>query len=74
MARSYETLEMTRPAEWVVQVQLNRPGKSNAMNIQTFWRWGTGHQRWGGCWRVFIDHKLLIRLMSTSLQGAPELL
>ena len=48
MARSYETLEMTRPAEWVVQVQLNRPEKSNAMNIQTFWRWGTGHQRWGG--------------------------
>ena len=38
MARSYETLEVTRPAEWVVQVQLNRPEKNNAMNIQTFWR------------------------------------
>ena len=38
MACSYETLEVTRPAEWVVQVQLNRPEKSNAMNIQTFWR------------------------------------
>ena len=37
MARSYETLEVTRPAEWVVQVQLNRPEKSNAMN-RPFWR------------------------------------
>ena len=37
MARSYETLEVTKPAEWVVQVQLNRPEKSNAMN-RTFWR------------------------------------
>ena len=37
MARSYETLEVTRPAEWVVQVQLNRPEKSNAMN-RAFWR------------------------------------
>ena len=38
MACSYETLEVTRPAEWVVQVQLNRPEKNNAMNIQIFWR------------------------------------
>ncbi len=34
----YETLEVTRPQEWVVQVQLNRPEKSNAMN-RAFWRY-----------------------------------
>lgn len=29
---SYEVLQVSRPAERVVHVQLNRPDKSNAMN------------------------------------------
>ena len=32
----FETLEVTRPSEWVVRVQLNRPDKSNAMNMAFF--------------------------------------
>ena len=35
-ALKFETLEVTRPSEWVVQVQLNRPDKSNAMNMAFF--------------------------------------
>ncbi|KAL5480116.1 hypothetical protein EMCRGX_G023738 [Ephydatia muelleri] len=34
---SYETLKVTSPREGVVQVELNRPSKSNAMN-RAFWR------------------------------------
>lgn len=34
---SYETLSVTKPSEWVYQVELNRPDKSNAMN-RAFWR------------------------------------
>ena len=35
-SRQFETLEVTRPSEWVIQVQLDRPEKSNAMNIAFF--------------------------------------
>ena len=34
----YETLHLTRPVEYVVQVELNRPKKRNAMNGQ-FWKY-----------------------------------
>ena len=33
----YETLHLSRPVEYVVQVELNRPDKRNAMNFP-FWR------------------------------------
>ncbi len=33
----YETLELSRPKEYIVQVNLNRPNKRNAMN-NSFWR------------------------------------
>lgn len=38
---SYEVLQVSRPAEHVVHVQLNRPDKSNAMN-RAFIRCGHG--------------------------------
>ena len=34
---SYETLSLSRPKDYVVQVHLNRPEKRNAMN-SAFWR------------------------------------
>ena len=34
----FETLKVTRPKDFVVHVELNRPEKRNAMN-QAFWRW-----------------------------------
>ena len=34
----YETLAVSQPREWVTEVRLNRPEKSNAMN-QTFWKY-----------------------------------
>jgi Delta3,5-Delta2,4-dienoyl-CoA isomerase len=33
---AFETLSLSRPAEYVLEVALNRPDKSNAMN-RTFW-------------------------------------
>lgn len=33
----FETLNVTRPREFVVQVEMNRPKKLNAMN-RAFWR------------------------------------
>ncbi|CAH1792162.1 unnamed protein product [Owenia fusiformis] len=33
----FETLKVTKPKEWVLQVELNRPEKRNAMN-RAFWR------------------------------------
>lgn len=33
----FETLNVTRPKEFVVQVEMNRPKKLNAMN-RAFWR------------------------------------
>ena len=35
---TYETLHLSRPVEYVVQVELNRPKKRNAMNGQ-FWKY-----------------------------------
>lgn len=37
METSYETLRLSKPADFVCQVELNRPDKRNAMN-PTFWR------------------------------------
>lgn len=34
----FETLNVTRPKEFVVQVEMNRPKKLNAMNRE-FWRY-----------------------------------
>jgi len=36
-AYTFETLAVSKPEEHVIQVELNRPEKRNAMN-QTFWR------------------------------------
>ena len=38
METSYETLRLSKPADFVCQVELNRPDKRNAMN-PTFWRY-----------------------------------
>ena len=35
---TYETLHLSRPVEYVVQVELNRPEKRNALNGQ-FWKY-----------------------------------
>ena len=35
----YETLLLSRPKDYVIQVELNRPDKRNAMN-KSFWRYG----------------------------------
>ena len=35
----YETLLLSRPKDNVIQVELNRPDKRNAMN-KSFWRYG----------------------------------
>jgi hypothetical protein len=35
---SYETLAVSQPSPYVTRVQLNRPQKSNAMNMP-FWRY-----------------------------------
>ena len=37
-ASQFKTLNVTRPREYVVQVELNRPEKLNAMNTD-FWRY-----------------------------------
>ena len=37
-ASQFKTLSVTRPSEYVVQVELNRPEKLNAMNTD-FWRY-----------------------------------
>ena len=37
----YETLLLSRPADHVIQVELNRPEKRNAMN-KAFWRYTCG--------------------------------
>ena len=42
----YETLKVTSPSEGVVQVELNRPSKSNAMN-RAFWRLASEREREG---------------------------
>ena len=36
---SFKALQVTRPRDYVVQVELNRPEKRNAMNTD-FWRCG----------------------------------
>ena len=35
---TYETLRLSRPVEYVVQIELNRPQKRNALNGQ-FWKY-----------------------------------
>ena len=35
---NFETLKVTRPKDFVLHVELNRPEKRNAMNT-AFWRW-----------------------------------